>query len=235
MRAPIRVEEPGRPAAWLQFRCKFNGLGEGIPRAGPDGSNGPTMPADATTSPQPARASGAASRYAEALFDLALEGKALERVEADLKALSGAIGASADFRAMLKSPVYDADAKARAVGAIADKAGASPLTKNFLGVVAKNRRLFALDGVIAAFMQRLAEHRGEISAEAISAAPLNTDQTKRLRGEIERVVGKAVNLNVKVDPDLLGGMIVKVGSTMIDSSLKTKLNRLKSVMKEARN
>jgi F-type H+-transporting ATPase subunit delta len=193
------------------------------------------MPADTATSPQPARASGPASRYAEALFDLALDGEALERVEADLKTLAAAIGASADFSAMLKSPVYDADAKARAIGAIADKAGVSALTKNFLGVVAKNRRLFALDGVIAAFMQRLAEHRGEVSAEATSAAPLSGDQTKRLRGEIERVVGKAVNLTVKVDPELLGGMVVKVGSTMIDSSLKTKLNRLKSVMKEARN
>jgi F-type H+-transporting ATPase subunit delta len=191
------------------------------------------MPADATTSPKPMRGSGPASRYAEALFDLAVEDKALERVEADLKALSAAIGASTDFRAMLKSPVYDADAKARAVGAVADRAGVSALTKNFLGVVARNRRLFALDAVIAAFMQRLAEHRGEVSAEAVTAAPLSTDQTKRLRGEIERVVGKAVNLNVKIDPELLGGMVVKVGSTMIDSSLKTKLNRLKSVMKEA--
>jgi F-type H+-transporting ATPase subunit delta len=176
----------------------------------------------------------AAARYAEALFDLALEGKALDRVETDLKALSAAVAGSADFKAMLKSPVYDADAKARAIAAIADKAGASVLTKNFLGVVARNRRLFALEGVIAAFAQRLAVHRGEVAAEAITAAPLNADQTKRLRGEIERVVGKAVNLNVKVDPELLGGMVVKVGSTMIDSSLKTKLNRLKSVMKEAR-
>jgi len=185
------------------------------------------MSADATSST-------AAGRYAEALFDLALEGNALDRVEADLKALASAIGASADLRAMLKSPVYDADAKARAIAAIADRAGASPLTKNFLGVVAKNRRLFALDGVIAAFRDRLAAHRGEVAAEAISAAPLNVDQAKRLRGEIERVVGKAVNLTVKVDPELLGGMVVKVGSTMIDSSLKTKLNKLKSVMKEAR-
>ncbi|MDZ7629036.1 MAG: F0F1 ATP synthase subunit delta [Parvularculaceae bacterium] len=191
------------------------------------------MPADAATSPQPTRTSGPASRYAEALFDLAFEETALERVEADLRSLSAAIGVSADFRAMLKSPVYDADAKARALVAVADRGGVSALTKNFLGVVAQNRRLFALESIIAAFMARLAEHRGEVSAEAVTAAPLNADQTKRLRGEIERVVGKAVNLDVKVDPELLGGMIVKVGSTMIDSSLKTKLNRLKSVMKEA--
>ena len=186
------------------------------------------MPADTSSTT-------AAARYAEALFDLALEGKALERVEADLKALSAAVAASADLKAMLRSPVYDADAKGRAIGAIANKAGASALTQSFLGVVAKNRRLFALEGIIAAFAHRLAVHRGEVAAEAITAAPLNADQTKRLRGEIERVVGKAVSLSVKVDPALLGGMVVKVGSTMIDTSLKTKLNRLKSVMKEARS
>ncbi len=191
------------------------------------------MPADATSSPASHRASGPLSRYAEALFNLGLDDNALDRVENDLKALQGAIAGSPDLRAALKSPIYDADEKARAVAAIAEKLALAPLSRNFLGVVAKNRRLFALEGIIAAFAHRLAEHRGEVSAEAVSAAPLNGDQTRRLRGEIERVVGKAVNLGVKVDPELLGGMIVKVGSTMIDSSLRTKLNRLKSVMKEA--
>lgn len=188
------------------------------------------MSSEAVASPA---VSGPALRYAEALFDLALNERALEAVEGDLKALSNAVEGSADFRAFLTSPVYDADDKARAIAAIAEKAGVSPLTRNFLGVVARNRRLFALESMIAAFRKRLADHRGEVTAEAIAAAPLNDEQTKRLRGEIERVVGKAVNLNVKVDRDLLGGMIVKVGSKMIDSSLKTKLNRLKSVMKEA--
>jgi len=177
--------------------------------------------------------SGVAHRYAEALFDLALDEGALERVETDFAALSSLSSSSADYRAFLTSPVYDADDKARAIAAIAEKAGLSELTRNFLGVVAANRRLFALDGVIASFARRLAEHRGEVGAEAVSAAPLNDDQKKRLRGEIEQVVGKAVNLSVKVDPSLLGGLVVKVGSKMIDSSLKTKLNRLKSVMKEA--
>ncbi|MFN0023595.1 MAG: F0F1 ATP synthase subunit delta [Parvularculaceae bacterium] len=191
------------------------------------------MPADAASSNSPVRASGLAARYASALFDLAANGADLERVEADLKLLGAAMAGSPDLRTALSSPVYNADDKRRAIAAISEKAGFSPLTRNFLGVVAQNRRLFALEGIIAAFMARLAEHRGEVSAEAVSAAALNSDQTKRLRGEIERVVGKAVNLSVKVDPELLGGMIVKVGSTMIDSSLKTKLNRLKSVMKEA--
>ncbi|OFX03079.1 MAG: ATP synthase F1 subunit delta [Alphaproteobacteria bacterium RIFCSPHIGHO2_12_FULL_63_12] len=188
------------------------------------------MSSDAANSPI---LTGTARRYAEALFDLARDQGAVEKVEADLEALANAIAASADFRRFLTSPVYDSDDKAGAIAVIADKAGVSALTRSFLGVVAANRRLPALEGISAAFKARLAEHRGEVSAEAVAAAPLNDEQTKRLRGEIERVVGKAVNLTVKVDKDLLGGMVVKVGSTMIDSSLKTKLNRLKSVMKEA--
>lgn len=188
------------------------------------------MSSDAATSPI---LSGAARRYAEALFDLAQDQGAIETVEADLQALARGIAASADFRAFLTSPVYGAEDKAKAIAAIGAKSGAAPLTRNFLGVVAANGRLAALEGIASAFQQRLALHRGEVSAEAVAAAPLNDEQTRRLRGEIERVVGKAVNLSVKVDKDLLGGLVVKVGSKMIDSSLKTKLNRLKSVMKEA--
>ncbi|NWG70014.1 MAG: F0F1 ATP synthase subunit delta [Parvularculaceae bacterium] len=181
----------------------------------------------------PGAVSAIAQRYADALFDLALDTGELESVERDMAALRRAIAASADLRKMLRSPVYDRDAQARAVSAIADKAGFSQLVRNFLGLVAKNRRLFALESITAAFAARMAAHRGEVTAEAISAAPLNDDQTRRLRGEIELHLGKAVNLNIRVDPDLLGGLVVKVGSKMIDSSLRTKLSRLKSVMKEA--
>ncbi|MEL6369609.1 MAG: F0F1 ATP synthase subunit delta [Pseudomonadota bacterium] len=177
--------------------------------------------------------SGVTRRYAEALFDLARDGNALETVEADLKSLQGAIDTSADFNGFLISPVYDAEEKARAILAFADKAGLSALTRNFLGVIAKNRRLFALQGVVSDFFDRLSEHRGEVKAEATTPAPLNEDQIKRLRGEIEARIGKAVNLTTRVDESLLGGLVVKVGSTMIDSSLRTKLNRLKSKLKEA--
>jgi F-type H+-transporting ATPase subunit delta len=187
----------------------------------------------AAAGPMSGLMSGLAGRYAGALFDLALEADGLDAASADLQTLRGAIDASSDLKSFLLSPVYGADDQARAIAAIAEKAGLSPLTKNFLGLVARNRRLFALEAMIAAFAARLAVHRGEVSAEAVSAAPLNDEQTRRLRGEIETIVGKAVNLSLRTDPDLLGGMIVKVGSTMIDSSLRTKLNRLKSVMKEA--
>lgn len=176
---------------------------------------------------------GVAERYAGALFDLALDEGALEAIEADIAALRAAIDASADLRHVLRSPVYDIEDKTRAMMSLAEKAGFSLLTRNFLGLIARNRRLFALPAIIDAFAARLAAHRGEIAAQAVAPVPLNDEQTKRLRHELEAMVGRAVNLTVRVDPELLGGLVVKIGSTMIDSSLKTKLNRLKSVMKEA--
>ncbi|MBI1366151.1 MAG: F0F1 ATP synthase subunit delta [Alphaproteobacteria bacterium] len=174
-----------------------------------------------------------AERYAGALFDLAEEAGSLETVERDLATLGAALDASGELRAVFQSPIYAADEQMRVAQAIAARAGVSPLTANFLSLVAKNRRLFAFQAMIAAFRARLAAHRGEIAAEAISAAPLSAEQEKRLRTEIESIVGKAVNLSTRVDEALLGGLVVKVGSKMIDSSLRTKLNRMKSVMKEA--
>ena len=176
---------------------------------------------------------GVAGRYAEALFGLAREEGQADAVEAELKSLREAIDGSADLSAFLKSPVYDRDDQLLAIKAIAEQAGFSALTQNFLKLAASNRRLFALDGMIAAYLALAAAARGEISASASSAAPMSDEQVKSLRMEIESMVGKAVNLETRVDPDLLGGLIVKVGSKMIDSSLRTKLNKLKNVMKEA--
>jgi F-type H+-transporting ATPase subunit delta len=176
---------------------------------------------------------GVAGRYAAALFDLASDEGQADAVEGELKALRAAINESDDLRAFLKSPVYTQEDQLAAVSALADKAGYSVMTSNFLKLVATNRRLFALDAVINAFLAHAAAARGEVSAQAVSAAPMNDEQVKSLRLEIESMVGKAVNLELKVDPDLLGGLIVKVGSQMIDSSLRTKLNKLKTVMKEA--
>ncbi|MBI1393275.1 MAG: F0F1 ATP synthase subunit delta [Alphaproteobacteria bacterium] len=190
------------------------------------------MPASAETLSGP-RLSAAALRYADAIFDLAVEQGAVEVVEDDFRSLKSMVAGGGDFRGFLKSPVYDAEDKAAAIAAVAERAGLSQLTSNFLKLVARNRRLFALEEMVAAFFARLSDYRGEVAAEAISAAPLNDDQAKRLRGEIERYVGKAVNLSTSVDPDLLGGIVVKVGSTMVDSSLRSKLNRLKTKLKEA--
>ena len=137
--------------------------------------------------------SSAAERYADALFDLGVAEnvEALQTIESDMKALSSAIAESADLKSFLRSPVYSAEEKSGAILAISDKAGFSGLTRNFLALVAQNRRLFALEEMLTAFFAKMSEHRGEVSAEAISAAPLNEDQTKRLRGEIEHYVGKA--------------------------------------------
>lgn len=177
--------------------------------------------------------SGAAGRYAEALFDLAKEAGVVDGVEGDLNTLNDMMNASDDFRDFLKSPVYGLEEKQAAMTAIVEKAELGELTRNFIGLIAKKGRLFLLDAMIDGFAKLAAHHRGEVSAEATSAAPLNDEQLRRLRGEIEGLVGKAVNLQTNVDPDLLGGLVVKVGSTMVDSSLRTKLNKLKLVMKEA--
>jgi len=176
---------------------------------------------------------GVAGRYASALFGLATDQGQADAVEAELKALKSAINGSDDLRDFIKSPIYDRDDQMSAVTALAEKAGFGVLTTNFLKLVASNRRLFALQDMIAAYMVKAAAARGEVSASAISAAPMSDEQSKALRMEIESMVGKAVNLETRVDPDLLGGLIVKIGSKMIDSSLRTKLNKLKTVMKEA--
>ncbi|MEX6632825.1 F0F1 ATP synthase subunit delta [Hyphococcus lacteus] len=177
--------------------------------------------------------SGVAGRYANALFDLATEAGAVEAVEKELNSLQADINASADLDAFLRSPVYGVAEQLDAVTALTEKAGYSALTANFLKLIAKNGRLPALTDMIRAFAALSASARGEVSADAVTAAPMNDEQIKALRLEIERMVGKAVNLETRVDPELLGGLVVKVGSQMVDASLRTKLNRLKTVMKEA--
>lgn len=233
-RSRVRGREGVPP--FSQFRSKINELSA---RKRPPSGQEPTalMQADSATTAHARSATGPvaaiAARYADALFELARDADSLERVEADLGAMRAGMTRSPDFRAFLRSPAYGAAEKEAAISAIAARAGAAALTANFLALVARNRRLFALDAMIEAFAARLADHRGEVRAEALAAAPLNEDHARRLLHEIEAMVGKAVNLDIRVDPDLLGGLVVKIGSTMIDSSLKTKLSRLKSRMKEA--
>ena len=175
-----------------------------------------------------------AERYAAALFELAEQEKALDTVEADLKALKAMIAESRDLQVMLRSPVIGRAEQGAAVAALADKAEWHKLTKNFLGLLARNRRLFALPGVIDAFLARLAAKRGEVTAKITSATALSAAQKKSLTASLKKAMGQDVLLDIEVDPSLLGGMVAKVGSRMIDASLKTKLQQLTLALKGVR-
>ncbi|OKL44701.1 F0F1 ATP synthase subunit delta [Pseudovibrio exalbescens] len=176
--------------------------------------------------------SGVALRYASALLELAEEQNAVAEVEAALDRFDALIKESSDLDRLIKSPVFSADAQTKALTPILEKAGISGLTANFVKLVAKNRRLFAIPGMISAFRSLLAAKRGEVTAEVTSATELSADHTSALREALNASTGKDVNVVVKVDPSIIGGLIVKVGSRMIDTSLRTKLNSLKFAMKE---
>ncbi len=170
--------------------------------------------------------------YAAALFDLAKSEGALDAVEAGLNELQTLSGESDDFRRFLRSPVISADTKSGAVEAILGKANLNATVANFVKVVARNGRLFALPSIIKAFKALAAAERGEVSADVTSAAPLSAAQRKSLADTLKGKIGKTVTLTEHVDPSLIGGLVVKVGSQMIDSSLKTKLTAMKIAMKE---
>ena len=172
-----------------------------------------------------------ADRYSAALFELAEQGAALDSVAADLKALKAMVADSDDLRRLLKNPVISRAAQAACVTALADKAGWTPLTRNFLALAARNRRLFAVVGIINAFLARLAAKRGDVTATVAAAQPLTPAQIDAVTAGLQRVVGRHVSLDVTVDPSLLGGLVVKVGSRMVDSSLKTKLQQLTLALK----
>lgn len=176
--------------------------------------------------------SSVADRYARSLYELASESGAVEAVGTALDAFGVLIGESADLKRLIESPVFSADEQSAALDAIVAKAGLEPLTANFLRVVARNRRLFALPAIIKAFGAIAARARGEVIAEVTSAAALNATQEKALKATLKRVAGKDVTLSVTVDPSILGGLVVKIGSRQIDSSLKTKLSSLKLALKE---
>jgi len=177
---------------------------------------------------------GVAGRYASALFELAEEANQVRQVEKDLVALQALLDGSADLKRMVRSPVFSGDEQGRSIAAIAGKAGFTPLVVNFLKVLARNRRLFALAGMIRAFLTLAARQRGEVNADVASAHPLSQDQLAALKETLRASAGKDVNITTKVDPNLLGGLVVKMGSRMIDSSLRTKLTSLKTAMKEVR-
>jgi F-type H+-transporting ATPase subunit delta len=172
-----------------------------------------------------------ATRYAAALFELADSKKALDAVAGDLHALQKMIAESADLQRMMNSPILDRAAQTKATGAIAKAAAFNELTQKFVGLIAQNRRLFAMPAIIKAFLKLLADRRGEMTAEVTAARALTSDQQAAVAEAIRKAVGSKVSINVKVDPSLLGGLVVQVGSRMIDSSLKTKLQKLQLAMK----
>ncbi len=176
--------------------------------------------------------SGVAGRYATALFELGLEENTLEDIEADLNRFGKAVDASEDLLRLVKSPMFSAEEQTRALGAILDELKVEGLTKNFLLLVSKNRRLFATQDMITAFRTLLATHRGEMSATVTAASELNDTQVTALKQALKAALGKEVMLDQHVDPSLIGGLMVKVGSRMIDTSLRTKLTSLKHAMKE---
>jgi F-type H+-transporting ATPase subunit delta len=172
-----------------------------------------------------------AGRYAAALLDLADEKKALDQVSGDLQTLRSMIADSEDLRRLLNSPVITREEQRRAMAAVMDKAGIGELTHRFVLVVVRNHRLFALPGMIESYLAELARRRGEITAEVTSARSLSDAQQSALLETLRSAVGSKVQLDLKTDPALIGGLIVKVGSRMIDSSLRSKLQRLQLAMK----
>lgn len=176
--------------------------------------------------------SGVAQRYASALLELAEDQGVTADVERDLSSFEALLTESADLDRLVRSPAFSAEEQLSALNALLDKAGISGLAANFVKLTAQNRRLFVLPGMIKAFKALLAEKRGEETAEVTSAAPLSDDHVAALKEALSASLGKSVNVAVIVDPALIGGLVVKVGSRMIDTSLRTKLNSLKFAMKE---
>jgi F-type H+-transporting ATPase subunit delta len=174
---------------------------------------------------------GLAARYALALYELADDQKVLDDVAGDLAGLRQLMAEGEDFVRLIRSPVLSRADQSKGVGALCETFGAHALTAKFLGVLASNRRLFALPDMITEYLAELARRRGEVSADVTSAVALSDDEVAAVTESLRKVVGQKVSVNLTVDPSLIGGLIVRVGSRMIDSSLRTKLQRLQFAMK----
>jgi F-type H+-transporting ATPase subunit delta len=179
--------------------------------------------------------SGVAGRYANALFELARDNKAVDAVKSDLEAFDALIGSSSDLQRLVRSPVFGADEQLRALSAVLDKAKITGLAANFLRVITTNRRLFAVREIIRAYRLLVARHKGEVSARVTVAEKLSDANKTALTDDQKSVTGgKDVDIDVKIDQAIIGGLKVKLGSRMVDASLRTKLNSIKFAMKEAR-
>jgi len=177
-------------------------------------------------------ATGIAARYATAVFDLAKEGKKLKALETDVASLEAAIADSADLRTLLSSPLYSREEQGAAIAAVAKKMKVSPTVANVMSLMASKRRLFVLPQLLKTLRERLAEERGEVTAEVTTAKALTKAQSDKLAKTLKAQVGKAVTIQETVDESIIGGLIVKVGSKMIDTSIASQLNALQNSMKE---
>ena len=173
-----------------------------------------------------------AARYASALFDLASEAKSIDVVADDLARFDALVAGNDDLKRLVRSPVFSSEDQTRAVTALLDKIGIGGVAGNFIRLVAKNRRLFAIADMIRAYKALVARSRGEMTAAVVAAQALSEDHLATLKAALKATTGKDVAINVKVDPGLIGGLTVKIGSRMIDASLKTKLQSIKIAMKE---
>ncbi|MGD0024688.1 MAG: F0F1 ATP synthase subunit delta [Xanthobacteraceae bacterium] len=178
--------------------------------------------------------SGMAGRYATALFDLARETNAIDAVKADLERFDALVAQNPDLTRLVRSPVFSAAEKLQALSAVLDRVEIGGISANFLKLVTTNRRLFAVRDMVKAFRELVADYKGEATAEVTVAERLKDDHVAALRSALHAVSGKDVDLDIKIDPAIIGGLVVKLGSRMVDTSLRTKLNAIRHAMKEAR-
>ncbi|MDA7428380.1 F0F1 ATP synthase subunit delta [Primorskyibacter aestuariivivens] len=176
--------------------------------------------------------SGIAERYATAVFEIAEENKKLDELETNLDDLAAALSDSAELRDLIGNPLYSREAQGAAITAIAKKMKLRPVLVQTLGLMASKRRLFVLPQLIAQLRAKIAEHKGEVTADVTSAQALTPAQAEALAAQLKSSVGKEVKINATVDESLIGGLVVKVGSKMIDTSIRSKLNSLQNAMKE---
>jgi F-type H+-transporting ATPase subunit delta len=175
-----------------------------------------------------------AGRYATALFDLSSETNAVDAVKADLERFAALIAESADLKRLVRSPVFSTAEQLQALGAVLERADIGGVAAKFLKLVTANRRLFAVGDMTRGFRELVAKHKGEATAEVTVAETLKDEHVEALRSALKAVSGKDVDLDIKIDPAIIGGLVVKLGSRMVDTSLRTKLNAIKHAMKEAR-
>ncbi len=177
---------------------------------------------------------GMVGRYATALFDLAREANTIDAVKSDLERFDGLVAQSPDLARLVRSPVFSAREQIQALAAVLDRAGIRGLAAKFLKLVASNRRLFAVRDMVKAFRELVAEFEGKATAEVVVAEPLGDKHVVALRDALKMVSGKDIDLDIKIDPAIIGGLVVKLGSRMVDTSLRTKLEAIRQAMKEAR-